>query len=433
MSWLNPVAFIGLLALAVPILVHLFGRPAARRQRFPSLRLLRFAQPSPATRSRPSDLLLLVLRCLTILAAVAALAQPRMSGTRAPARVIMIDTSASMLRLTSDGSSAVQQARSIARRMVDSSSESLLLESDHPGANVAGAGSWLTKQGGGGVRELVVISDFQAGTVDEGQFAALPAGIGTRLVRVQAAGPLASTDTVDGVTVEPAADRTSATWSAPSDDSLPSVTVLAAEKDRDAVRASMTAVRTLVPHTSAKVRRVTVVFPGARDVAGEVVPFDSAWQGDLALSLARDPTLELLSQPASVVPSCETRGAVVARNAQDMVVASIARGAQGVIVFACVEPGTLAGTALLASVESALRLRPPVQELEPNFVPDEILRRWEWPAFESAPHGPGETSPDGRWFWVVSIAFLLAEEWVRRRTPRRETARVNEVPHERVA
>jgi hypothetical protein len=181
------------------------------------------------------------------------------------------------------------------------------------------------------------------------------------------------------------------------------------------------------------VRRVTVVFPGARDVAGEVVPFDSAWQGDLALSLARDPTLELLSQPASVVPSCETRGAVVARNAQDMVVASIARGAQGVIVFACVEPGTLAGTALLASVESALRLRPPVQELEPNFVPDEILRRWERPALESAPHGPGETSPDGRWFWVVSIAFLLAEEWVRRRTPRREAPRVTEVRHERVA
>jgi hypothetical protein len=53
-----------------------------------------------------------------------------------------------MLRLTSDGSSALQQARSIARRMVDSSSESLVLESDHPGANLAGAASWLTKREG---------------------------------------------------------------------------------------------------------------------------------------------------------------------------------------------------------------------------------------------------------------------------------------------
>ena len=431
MTWLNPVAFIGLLALAVPILVHLFGRPAARRQRFPSLRLLRFAQPSPATRSRPSDLLLLVLRCLTILAAAAALAQPRLSGTRAPSRVIMIDTSASMLRLTSDGTPALQQARSIARRMMDSSSEALVLESDHPGPSVAGAASWLTKRGG--VRELVIISDFQAGTVDEGQFAALPAGIGTRLVRVLSAGPLASTDTVDGVRVEPTPDRTNATWSAPRDDSLSSVTVLAADKDSDAVRASMTAVRTLVPHTSAMVRRVTVVFPGARNIAGGRVPFDSAWQGDLAVSLARDPTLELVAQSASVISSCETRGAVVAKNAQDRVVASITRGVQGVMIFACVEPGTLAGTALLASVASALRLPLPVQELEPNVLPDEILRRWERPAIESAPHGPGETSPGGRWFWVLAIAFLLAEEWVRRRTPRRETPRVNEVRHERVA
>ena len=101
MSWLNPIAFVGLLALAVPILVHLFGRRVAKRQLFSSLRLLRDAKPTPATRSRPSDVLLLVLRCLTIAAAVAALAQPLWTGDgerRAVARVILIDSSTSMRR-----------------------------------------------------------------------------------------------------------------------------------------------------------------------------------------------------------------------------------------------------------------------------------------------------------------------------------------------
>jgi hypothetical protein len=38
MTWINPLALFGLLALIVPILVHLFGRRVAKRQRFPSLR-----------------------------------------------------------------------------------------------------------------------------------------------------------------------------------------------------------------------------------------------------------------------------------------------------------------------------------------------------------------------------------------------------------
>ena len=76
MRWLNPTALFGLLALAVPILVHLFGRRLARVQRFPTLRLLKDTLPTPTTRSRPSDLVLLLLRCAVIVAAVFGLAQP---------------------------------------------------------------------------------------------------------------------------------------------------------------------------------------------------------------------------------------------------------------------------------------------------------------------------------------------------------------------
>jgi hypothetical protein len=169
------------------------------------------------------------------------------------------------------------------------------------------------------------------------------------------------------------------------------------------------------------------------ELLNQVASLDSAWQGDLVLSLARDSMLASVAQTAAVVASCEAHGAVVARNWQDLPVASVARGATGLLVFACVQPGTLTGTALLASVESALRFPAPLTELEPNYLPDEILRRWERPAVEAAPQGPGETSPDGRWFWVLALAFLVAEEWVRRGTPRRDVPRVKEVRNERVA
>jgi hypothetical protein len=102
-------------------------------------------------------------------------------------------------------------------------------------------------------------------------------------------------------------------------------------------------------------------------------------------------------------------------------------------VFACVEAGTIAGTALIASVAAAVRPMPPLQELEPVVVPDETLRQWERPSAGPGPRGVDDTSPDGRWFWIVAIGFLLVEEWLRRRAPRRATSTVTGTPHERVA
>jgi hypothetical protein len=134
-----------------------------------------------------------------------------------------------------------------------------------------------------------------------------------------------------------------------------------------------------------------------------------------------------------VVPLCDTAGVVVARNARNGALASVARGPGGLLVFACVAPGSLAATALIASIESALGTAAPPLELEPGFLTNETLRRWERPAIESAPRGPGETSPDGRWIWLVTLAFLVAEEIVRRRPSRREAPRGREVRDERVA
>jgi hypothetical protein len=151
------------------------------------------------------------------------------------------------------------------------------------------------------------------------------------------------------------------------------------------------------------------------------------------LALARDQVLASTAEGAVHVAACEAAGTVVTRNANGETIASVASVAGAVVVFACVEPGSLAGTALVAGVESALTPPLAMQELEPNVLPDEVLRRWERPALEVPPKGQEETSPDGRWFWLLALGFLVVEEWLRRRTPRRKAPAVNEVPNERVA
>ena len=437
MTWLNPAALLGLLALAVPILVHVFGRRVARRQRFPSLRLLREAQPTPARRSRPSDVLLLALRCLALAAAVAALAQPKWSGvgrTQAPVRVIVVDTSASMSRLTSDGTSALRQARSIAQRMLDSARNGIVLETDRPGSSIAGASSWLSRTSG--LREVVVISDFQTGTMFGGHLAAVGEGMGTRMVRVQTAGLGETRDTVGSIAIDAGLDRTNATWLTSRTDSSMAMNVLAGDEDQRAVRASMAAARAVAPGVRRSGRIVQVVFPSHRsrsDRLAEVTALDSAWQGDLVVALQRDALIASTASTARVVPACETRGAPIAHNDRGETVASIGRIKGGILLSACVEPGSIAGAALIAGLQAALTQPPSMQELEPSFVPDEILRTWEHPAVEAPPQGREETSPDGRWLWLLAIAFLVAEEWVRRRALHRSAPSLNEAQRERVA
>ncbi len=450
MRWLNPVAFIGLLGLAVPILVHLFGRREARRQRFPTLRLLREAHPTPATRSRPSDVLLLVLRCAVIFAAVLGLAQPRWSNAarsraaRVPVRAIIVDTGTSMLRLTSDGSSALQRARLRSQQMLDSSRDGMAIETDRPGPNVAGAASWLA--GRSGLRELVIISDFQAGSVAEGNLASVAPGIGIRFehVPVPVSGAPPETRAVFGdpaaVMLDAQANHTTATWSTPLLDTTLSIVVLGGADDTGALRASLAAVRATTHPMRASSRRVAVIFPrysARREFADRAVPLDSIWHGDLLIALRRDKVLAAAAEAAIVTPACDASGVIIARTMRGDVVATMVRSPPGaaheVLVFACVEPGSFAATALLAATVSALGPVPAMQELEPQFVPDETLRRWERQPTGIAPRAPDETSPDGRWFWVVAIVLLFVEELLRRRSPRKALSTTTEVPRERVA
>ena len=438
MTWLNPAAFLGLLAVAIPILVHLFGRRVARRQRLPSLRLLLDARATPATRSRPSDLLLLILRCGVVLAAVLALAQPRWSSAErqrnasVPTRMILVDTSPSMHRLTSEGVTALHRARLLARQVLDSAREGMVVETAHPGANMAGAVSWLDARSGR--RELVIVSDFQLGALADGNLASLPDGIGLSLRRLAVApdtGPAAID--AGSISVEVRGSMTRASWRDVRSDPAPRFTVLTSTGDSGTARAMVDAVRVLAPAIPASSRTVTVVFPGSPQTTESTGPFRSVWQGDLVLALQSNRVLSAAARGASIARACEAPGAVVAQTRSGQVVAAVAAVEQGVVIHSCADVGTLAGTALLAAVASAMTPGPAFEEREPNVVPDDVWRTWERSPTAFAPRGREETSPDGRWFWLGAIALLALEQLVRRGRTSNSISADDRVSSERAA
>src|ERR1051325_10165559 len=106
MSFLTPLFFLGVVALAAPILVHLVRRTRARRVQFPALVFVRQVPQRTIRRRTLHNLLLLALRCLAILLIVIAFTRPFFSGgsaardnTATGATVILIDDSLSMRRV----------------------------------------------------------------------------------------------------------------------------------------------------------------------------------------------------------------------------------------------------------------------------------------------------------------------------------------------
>ena len=105
MWFLNPLFWLGIAAVAAPILVHLVRRTRARKVEFPALTFVRQVPQRTIRRRTLRNLLLLILRCLAILLIVIAFTRPfftRRSAAKdsgsAGATVILLDSSLSMRR-----------------------------------------------------------------------------------------------------------------------------------------------------------------------------------------------------------------------------------------------------------------------------------------------------------------------------------------------
>jgi von Willebrand factor type A domain/Aerotolerance regulator N-terminal/Putative glutamine amidotransferase len=106
MSFLTPLFFLGVAALAAPILVHLVRRTRARKIQFPALVFVRQVPQRTIRRRTLQNVLLLLLRCLALLLIVIAFTRPffttgssaKSTNAAAGATVILIDNSLSMRR-----------------------------------------------------------------------------------------------------------------------------------------------------------------------------------------------------------------------------------------------------------------------------------------------------------------------------------------------
>ncbi|MFQ6130940.1 MAG: BatA domain-containing protein [Armatimonadota bacterium] len=104
MTFLHPGYLLGLVGLAVPVLIHLFGRRRPRRVQFPSLRLVRRTAERQRALLRLKHLIVLLLRLLAVLFCVLAVAGPqvgsgwlaRVVGSRGRTVIVLLDDSASM-------------------------------------------------------------------------------------------------------------------------------------------------------------------------------------------------------------------------------------------------------------------------------------------------------------------------------------------------
>src|SRR3954462_5020244 len=166
MQWLNPWALAGLLAVGVPLLIHLLGRQRAQPLRFPTLRFLGASRLVPTRRKRITDLPLLIIRMLIVAAAAIALAQPwldtaarraaRQTATaRTLSRAVILDPSASMSS-TANGAPPADSARKVAALSTSGGSIATTIETDRPATAIDGAAAWLSLQPGR--RELVIVS-----------------------------------------------------------------------------------------------------------------------------------------------------------------------------------------------------------------------------------------------------------------------------------
>ncbi|MCX7702738.1 MAG: BatA domain-containing protein [Planctomycetota bacterium] len=128
MVFLSPLYILGLLAVSVPLIIHLFYRRRVRNLRFSSLLLLRELVKLYSARQKLHEVLILLLRCAALSALAFALARPALktsflSSTAPSACAILLDNTYSMAygtgalnRLTKAKHSIEEVLRTLSRR-----------------------------------------------------------------------------------------------------------------------------------------------------------------------------------------------------------------------------------------------------------------------------------------------------------------------------
>ena len=126
MTFLNPLVLFGLVAAAIPLIIHLFNFRRPKRVDFSSLEFLKELQKSTMQRVRIKQWLLLLLRTLAIACLILAFARPTLTGNlagtlggRANSSIALVVDNSLSMTLRDAGGAYLEQARDIASGLVD--------------------------------------------------------------------------------------------------------------------------------------------------------------------------------------------------------------------------------------------------------------------------------------------------------------------------
>ncbi|HVS12780.1 MAG TPA: BatA domain-containing protein [Thermoanaerobaculia bacterium] len=219
MTLLTPAFLLGLLAIGLPIVLHLSRRRTRQALEFPSLMFIAQVPYRSVRRRRLRDVLLLMLRCLAIGLLATAFARPLLraapeaSGDSRRDVVLLVDTSFSMAygeRMARAREAALQVlaglgpgdravvvsfAERVEARGEFSSDPALLrqqvaaLAPGFEGTRYSTAfktARSLLLDSAAGAREVVVVGDLQRGDFGSGEEARLPPGVAVSVVDVGA-------------------------------------------------------------------------------------------------------------------------------------------------------------------------------------------------------------------------------------------------------
>ena len=407
--WTVPAALWGLLLLAVPVVVHLLQQPRLPRIPLPSLRFVPRAPLAAARRRVLHDLPLLLVRVATVTAAVLALAGPVVvtpgRAGRWDARVtraVVVDRSASAAN-----ADVAARADAAAQREAASAFRAQVFPAEAIEAAVPAALRWLEAQPPA-AREVVVVSDGQAGTFGRWPVGALPGGIG---VRVTTVAPAAAAPAI--VRLGAAADGRHAAEHVPLRLELSAGGAVTHQEA--ATAAALPAVPVSVRAPGPAQGLVEAVWAGVLDEGLRVRPSEGwvavevAWQAGGAVERAGGPTGEA---PAAVRRAAWAIAQAIGRAPGVAIDAS----STGVRVRIARAPDPAADAPLLRAVRDAAAGEAEVGELEPRQAEPADWQTIERPLGPS----PGDAvrrveATDARWGWAVVLLLLAIESWWRRR------------------
>jgi hypothetical protein len=441
MVWLHPLAWLGVMAVAAPLLIHLLVHRRAETLLFPTLRFLEPTRLASIRRHRLDDVRLLVVRSALLAAAAAAFAGPvvmtgarRASWNARVARAVVTD-SPSAPAVGAEMESAFRGTAIGTPDLKSGMRRGVRWLGDAPPAR----------------RELVVVSQFPLSSISPADIADVPEGVGLRFVR---AGTLPGRRTVDcPATLGPAiADAVAAPRTAlPAVASRHDVSVLlegprtsvidrvagtsripieidAPGSFKEAAAAALDAVLSQRVPAPAPGRSARLIVQGAPGWTANGQPVREPWMADAIAAIARDE--ELQRAASRVEKGVADPGFTRApwrrlASASDGQPFASAAAEPGVLLVATAASASDISMALLTrALFNALAPAPPETLPEVVAISDAQLTSWERPAAPiSEPALRTVERDDRRWLWGA-VLVLLAMEAVIRRSDRRPEASV---------